>query len=42
MRIEVAADGLTQPFAAGQPNARVALTVDVPVFMKTFVQLLTR
>ena len=42
LSIEVAADGLTKPAAAGKPNAQVALVVDVPAFMKQFVATLTR
>ncbi len=42
LRIAVAADGLTQPTTDGQPNAGVALSVDVPMFMKAFVDRLTR
>jgi purine nucleosidase len=42
MRIEVTADGLTQPATGGQANARVALSVDVAAFMRDFVSLLTR
>jgi purine nucleosidase len=42
LRIEVADDGLTQVATGGQPNARVALRVDIPAFMKAFVALLTR
>ena len=41
LNIEVAADGLTKPSAAGKPNAQVALVVDVPEFMKQFVATLT-
>jgi purine nucleosidase len=37
LNIEVAADGLTKPVSAGNPNAQVALAVDVPAFMKEFV-----
>ena len=40
LRIEVAADGLTAPVARGRPNARVALEVDMPAFMKAFVESL--
>jgi purine nucleosidase len=39
--IEVTADGLTKTVANGDPNAQVALAVDVPVFMKEFVTRLT-
>jgi inosine-uridine nucleoside N-ribohydrolase len=42
LNIEVAANGLTKPVAAGEPNAQVALVVDVPAFMKQFVATLTR
>jgi hypothetical protein len=41
LNLEVAADGLTKPLKAGQPNAQVALVVDVPAFMKEFVARLT-
>jgi len=41
LNIEVAADGLTKPVKGGTPNAKVALTVDVPAFMKEFVARLT-
>jgi inosine-uridine nucleoside N-ribohydrolase len=41
LNIEVAANGLTKPVAAGEPNAQVALVVDVPAFMKQFVATLT-
>jgi len=42
LSIEVAADGLTKPVATGKPNAQVALVVDVPAFMKQFVETLSR
>lgn len=42
LNIEVAADGLTRPITGGEPNAQVALAVDVPAFMKEFVATLTR
>lgn len=41
LNIEVAADGLTKPVTGGEPNAQVALAVDVPAFMKEFVSRLT-
>jgi purine nucleosidase len=41
LNIEVAADGLTKPTTGGVPNAQVALTVNVPAFMKEFVTTLT-
>jgi hypothetical protein len=41
LNIEVAADGLTKPVTGGQPNAEVALAVDIPAFMKEFVTRLT-
>jgi purine nucleosidase len=41
LRIEVAGDGLTTP-VPGKPNARVALEVDVAVFMNEFVARLAR
>ena len=40
LNIEVATDGLTKP-TAGNPNAQVALAVDIPAFMKQFVATLT-
>jgi purine nucleosidase len=42
LRVEVTSEGLTKPMEGGPANARVALTVDVPAFMKDFVALLTR
>ena len=42
LNIEVAADGLTKPVTGGEPNAQVALVVNVPAFMKEFVTTLTR
>lgn len=42
LNIEVAADGLTKPVAGGKPNAQIALKVDEPVFMREFVERLTR
>jgi inosine-uridine nucleoside N-ribohydrolase len=42
LNIEVAADGLTKPVTGGEPNAQVALTVDIPAFMKDFVTTLTK
>jgi inosine-uridine nucleoside N-ribohydrolase len=42
LNLEVAADGLTKPVAGGEPNAQVALAVDVAEFMKEFVTKLTR
>jgi purine nucleosidase len=42
LRIEVAADGMTRPLPGGKPNARVALKVDEPVFMREFVERLAR
>jgi inosine-uridine nucleoside N-ribohydrolase len=42
LNIEVAADGLTRPITGGEPNAQVALAVDVPAFMKEFVETLAR
>jgi purine nucleosidase len=42
LRIEVSADGMTKPLPGGKPNAQVALKVDEPVFMREFVERLTR
>jgi purine nucleosidase len=42
LNLEVAADGITKPVASGEPNAQVALAVDVPAFMKEFVGRLTQ
>ena len=42
LRIEVDTDGLTRPVEGGKPNARVALDVDIPVFMNDFVERLVR
>jgi inosine-uridine nucleoside N-ribohydrolase len=41
LNIEVTAEGLTKPATGGEPNAQVALAVDVPAFMKDFVATLT-
>jgi purine nucleosidase len=42
LRIEVAADGMTKPIPGGKPNAQIALKVDEPLFMRDFVERLTR
>jgi len=42
LNLEVTAEGLTKPVAGGEPNAQVALAVDVPAFMKDFVATLTK
>ena len=42
LNIEVAPDGLTRPVEGGNPNAQVALEVDVATFMSNFVELLVR
>jgi purine nucleosidase len=42
LHIEVATDGTTKPVAGGKPNAQIALKVDEPLFMREFVERLTR
>jgi purine nucleosidase len=42
LRIAVGADGSTRPLPGGKPNADVALKVDEPLFMRDFVERLTR
>ncbi len=42
LRIEVGADGSTKPVSGRKPNAQVALKVDEPLFMREFVERLTR
>jgi inosine-uridine nucleoside N-ribohydrolase len=41
LRIELTDEGITRPIE-GAPNAQVALSVDIPVFMEQFVTRLTR
>ncbi|HLA74156.1 MAG TPA: nucleoside hydrolase [Steroidobacteraceae bacterium] len=42
LHIDVADDGLTVPVAGKKANAQVALEVDIPQFMREFVELLVR
>jgi hypothetical protein len=42
LHVDVADDGLTVPVAGKKVNAQVALDVDIPQFMREFVELLVR
>jgi inosine-uridine nucleoside N-ribohydrolase len=42
LHLEVADDGLTRPVSGKPPNAKVAISLDIPAFMNAFVDTLAR
>jgi hypothetical protein len=42
LHIEVTDDGLTRVVSGKAPNAKVAIALDIPAFMKAFVETLKR
>ena len=42
LHVEVTDDGLTRPVSGKSPNAKVAISLDIPAFMNAFVETLAR